>query len=80
LEIRIRGLERGLTGASIKLNGDKNKKIEKYDSNNFKSAGVYNTGAEVQLNKKKKRDEEEDEEEVVVVKKSKKPKVESDSE
>ena len=76
--MRVRGLERGLTGTSIKLNGDKNKKIEKYDSNNFKSAGVYNTGAEVQLNKKKKRDE--DEEEVVVVKKTKKTKVESDSE
>jgi hypothetical protein len=79
LEVRIKGLERGLGGASIKLNGDKNKKFDKYDSNNFKSAGVYNTGAEVQLNKKKKR-EEDDEEEQVVVKKSKKPKVESDSE
>lgn len=77
--MRVRGLERGLTGTSIKLTGDKNKKIERYDSNNFKSAGVYNTGAEVQLNKKKKRDED-DEEEVVVVKKTKKPKVESDSE
>ena len=77
LEMRVKGLERGLGGASIKLNGDK-KKVEKYDSNNFKSAGVYNTGAEVQLSKKKKRDDD-DEEEKVVVKKSKKPKVESES-
>lgn len=76
--MRVKGLERGLGGASIKLNGDK-KKVEKYDSNNFKSAGVYNTGAEVQLSKKKKRDEEDEEEEQVVVKKTKKPKVESDS-
>jgi hypothetical protein len=75
--MRVKGLERGLGGASIKLNGDK-KKVEKYDSNNFKSAGVYNTGAEVQLSKKKKRDDD-DEEEQVVVKKSKKPKVESES-
>jgi hypothetical protein len=75
--MRVKGLERGLTGGSIKLN---HKKTEKYDSNNFKSAGVYNTGAEVQLSKKKKRDEDDEEEEPVVVKKAKKAKVESDSE
>jgi nucleolar protein 58 len=80
LEMRVKGLERGLTGTSIKLTGDKSKKtFEKYDANSFKSAGVYNPNAEVQLSKKKKR-EESDEEEEVVVKKKKKAKVESDDE
>lgn len=78
MESRIKSLERGSTGATIKINS---KKTEKYNPSSFNKSGNFNTDAEVQLTKKQKRvePESEDEEEVVVKKPKKKQKVEEDS-
>lgn len=74
LEVRIKALERGTSGATIKLNNPA-KKIEKY-SNGTNGNGNYNTGAEMQLSKKKtERAVEESDEEVEVKKPKKKQKV-----
>lgn len=79
LEARIKALERGVAGASLKLSDKTGKKIEKYAPNKF-NKGEFNTDAEVQLSKKKiARDESDSEEEVVVKKSKKKAKVEEDS-
>ena len=72
LELRIKALERGTTGATIKLNNENTgKKIEKYNPTKTNN-GNYNTESEVQLTKKKQSRVEEDSEEEIVVKKAKK--------
>jgi hypothetical protein len=78
--MRIKALERGVGGASLKLEKTP-KTFEKYNPGKFQNNGTFKTESEVQLTKKKKRTEDsDDEEEVVEVKKSKKKaKVESDS-
>ena len=82
MESRIRLLERGFNGQTIKLTGNKtNRTAEKYNSSNGKAAGVFNQDSEVQLTKKKvhRPAEVEDDEEEVPVKKTKKKKVAKDS-
>lgn len=79
--MRIKALERGAGGASLKLEKTP-KTIEKYNPGKFQTTGTFKTESEVQLTKKKKRTEDSDDEEVVEVKKSKKKAkvvVESDS-
>jgi hypothetical protein len=77
--MRIKALERGAGGASLKLEKTP-KTFEKYNPGKFQNNGTFKTESEVQLSKKKKRTEDSDEEEVVEVKKTKKKaKVEEDS-
>jgi hypothetical protein len=78
--MRIKALERGTTGATIKLNSEGAKKIEKYNPNKFQKSQNFNTDSEVQISKKKHaREEDDDEEEIPVKKTVKKQKVEEDS-
>lgn len=77
LEARIKKLESDITGGSTKFGG---KKIEKYNSENGKSNGVYNAGAEMKLTQKKKVRQEDEDEEIEVKKSKKKSKLDSDDE
>ncbi len=78
--MRIKALERGASGANIKLNNEGAKKIEKYNPNKFQKNQNFNTDSEVQISKKKHtRNEDDDEEEIPVKKTVKKQKVEEDS-
>lgn len=78
LESRIKQLEKGIPGNMISKNkgAGQGKKIEKYNSDNTKSSGLYNDEDEVKITeftkKKKQRSKSEDQEEQVPAKKKKK--------
>ncbi len=78
IESRIKQLEKGFSGNTVsKTKGaGQGKKIEKYNSENGKTAGVYNYEDEVKVTeltkKKKQRSKSEDGEEQVPMKKKKK--------